>query len=369
MLANSQPVANTAVQVPASELKETSIAAAPAVAPSKTSVLGTGAGATTSVPPARAVSRQVIMRVAAPPKPIPFSAKQEALASNPGRPLDRDTEDQLRTKIARQPSNPANDLVVKHPDDPKIVKPQPVIASPEKSAEVPQPVPGTLAPGTTAPGTVVNAVPQTSVKPDVRKAAAPPSAERKVPQPPEGRPVRNVDTPQAQGHAVPRPPERPSTPVSAEKAVSQPRAETPEVNTGRPSAQDHAVPRPERANTPQPRYEPVVGSPQTKPQLVPQPPANDAASGHEAPRTEPRTAEPSRPESHPSPPREQSKPDRGRPTGNSARPTAEPATGHPTPKAESAPSGGREVRPAVSNTPPPSHKEEPKNTPPTDAPH
>ncbi len=117
VLTNSQPVAKAAVQVPSEELRQTSIAVAPPVAPSKTSVLGTKADASTSVPPGQAVSQQVVRRAAAPPRPVPFSAKQEALANNPGRPLDRDTEDQLRTKIARQPSDTHGNLVVKRPLD------------------------------------------------------------------------------------------------------------------------------------------------------------------------------------------------------------------------------------------------------------
>src|SRR6266849_6807992 len=143
VLANSQPVAPAAVKVPANELRETSIAVAPPVAPSKTSVLGTRAGASTSVPPGETVSQQVVRKVAAPPRPVPFSAKQDALASNPGRPLDHDTEDKLRTKIARQPSDTPGDLVVKHPLDVKTGNTKPAPDSREKSVETAQPAPST----------------------------------------------------------------------------------------------------------------------------------------------------------------------------------------------------------------------------------
>src|SRR6266852_4903573 len=54
VLTDSQPVAQAVVQVPAKELRETSIAVAPPVAPSKATVLGNKAGAPASLPPERA---------------------------------------------------------------------------------------------------------------------------------------------------------------------------------------------------------------------------------------------------------------------------------------------------------------------------
>jgi hypothetical protein len=407
VLTDSQPVANAVVQVPAKELRESSIAVAPPVAPSKATVLGNKAGAPASVPPEQAGSRQVIRKVAAPPSPIPFSAKQEALAHSPGRPLDRDTEDQLRTKIARQPSDTPGDLVVKHPLDAKTANTKSASDSPEKSVEVPQP----------ASSTAVHTVPRPPVKSETKEAAAPASAERTVPEPPqsrfglnaetsrpdhvvprpperpnvqkiatpasventiprppEDRPAVNAEASRVKDHSVPRPPDKPqverlASPASANRTISQPREDRPGVNAERPSAQDHAVPRPpERVNTQQPRYEPVVSSPRRESRSVPQPPANNAATDRDTSQHEHGRAEPRHLESQPSASREQSKPDRGRPTEGSARPSAEPRIERPTPKAEPAPSGGREL-PRASSTPPPPHAEQPKNSPRTDAPH
>jgi hypothetical protein len=365
VLADSQPVAKAAVQVPANELRETSIAVAPRVAPSKTSVLGTRAGASTSVPPGQAASRQVVRKIAAPPKPVPFSAKQEALANNPGRPLDRDTEDQLRTKIARQPSRTPDDLVIKHPFDPKIVNTKSAADSPEKSVEIPQPV----------PSTAVHPVPRPPVKPEAKKTAAPASAEQTVPQPPQGRSGLNTETSRVPDHVVPRPPDRAkvqkvATPASVESTVPHPPAGRPDVNAERPSARDHAVARPPvPVNTPQPKYEPVASSPGAESRPAPQSPANSAATDRDTPRHQPGSAEPRHSESQPSAPRDQSKPERVRPTESNARPNTESRTQHSTPKAEAAPSGGREARPHPSSTPPPPHTEQPNNTSPTDAPH
>jgi hypothetical protein len=106
-MANSQPVSKVAVAVNASEMRNASVVTAAAVAPERNSVLGARGAALTMTPPARAiVSRPVVSRVAPPAKPIPFEARQEALAKNPGRPLDAETETQLRTNLARQPQAP-----------------------------------------------------------------------------------------------------------------------------------------------------------------------------------------------------------------------------------------------------------------------
>src|SRR6201997_2140620 len=101
-MTSSQPVAKAAVAVPASAVKPEAFASAAPVAPAKTSVLGANVGVHAAVPPAQAMSRPVVSQAAPPPKPVPFEAKQEALAKNPGRPLDTQTEAQLRQNVMRQ---------------------------------------------------------------------------------------------------------------------------------------------------------------------------------------------------------------------------------------------------------------------------
>jgi hypothetical protein len=394
--------------VPARELRETSIAVAPPVAPSKASVLGTKAGASISVPPGQVGSHQVVRRVAAPPRPVPFSAKQEALADNPGRPLDRDTEDRLRTKIARQPSDTSGDFMVRRPLDTKTSNAKSASDSSEKVVENPQPAPTTPvhsvprppvksetkdapAPASaerTAPepprgryglnaetSHSDHAVPRPPERPNVQKMATPASVENTIPRPPEDRPAINAEAPRVKDHSVPRPPEksqveRLAVPTSVNRGVSQPPQGRPDVNAERSSAQDHAVPRPpERVNTPKPRYEPVVNSPRAESRSAPQPPANSATTDRDSSQRNNGGVEPSPHDSHRSAPREQSKPDRGRPTEGSGRPNAEQRIERPTPKAEVAPSGGRGLPPRASSTPPPPHAEHPKNSPRTDAPH
>jgi hypothetical protein len=47
-------------------------------------------------PPANVVTRRVVVRTTPPPPPVPFSARERALQSRPGRPLDRTTLNTLR---------------------------------------------------------------------------------------------------------------------------------------------------------------------------------------------------------------------------------------------------------------------------------
>jgi hypothetical protein len=92
-MANSESVSKVAVSVPANEMRNVSVMNAAAVV---------RAGASTGTPRAIA-NRPVVSHMAPPAKPIPFEARQEALGRNPGRPLDAETETQIRTNLARQP--------------------------------------------------------------------------------------------------------------------------------------------------------------------------------------------------------------------------------------------------------------------------
>src|SRR5215470_11743701 len=104
-MVNAQSVSKVSVQVPEREVRTASVAAVPEVASAKTSVLGMR-GATNQVPPAQAAPRQVVARTPPPARPVPFAVKQEALAANPGRPLDASAEERLRARVGEQ--QPAN---------------------------------------------------------------------------------------------------------------------------------------------------------------------------------------------------------------------------------------------------------------------
>jgi hypothetical protein len=98
-MAGSQSVARVAVQVPPSEVARAPLSGAAPVAPSRNSVLGANAGMRASVPPSQAFSRSVVTKSTPPAPPVPFAAKQAELARNPGRPLDPETEQQIRTTL------------------------------------------------------------------------------------------------------------------------------------------------------------------------------------------------------------------------------------------------------------------------------
>jgi len=103
VLVNSQSVGRVAVRVPQREIASVPAAVAAPVAPTTVSVLGNaGHGA---MPPSHAVPRAVFTRVTPPERPVPFAMKQQALSANPGRPLDDQTEQNLRRSVHREPLN------------------------------------------------------------------------------------------------------------------------------------------------------------------------------------------------------------------------------------------------------------------------
>ncbi len=374
VLTSSQPVAKAAVQVPAHELQEASVATAPSVAPSRTSVLGMKAGAPTSVPPAQAISRQVVAKVAAPPKPLPFAAKQEALATNPGQPLDRKTEDQIRIDIARQPMKMRGEPAATGPSSPKAAEVRPVPMPSEKAVEMSQPV----------PGTPLHNVPRPPEKPQVEQTPAAAATAKTVPHPPEGRPRVNAETPRVQDHAIPRPTEKPqvekTAPVaSAENTVPRPSEARPGPNAETPRVQDHAVPRPQdRGMSAERRPATTADTPRAQDRPVP-PPVNAGSPGRETPRHESAAAEPRHSEPQPGAPRSEPNHDRARsdpssgpaphPSQGGAPPTAEARAAHATPQAQPGPSGGREARPQQSGTAQSPHGQEQQSTPHAEQPH
>src|SRR5207302_1087256 len=102
VLVNSQPVGRVAVRVPQREIGSVPAAYSAPIAPTTVSVLGSQRQG--ALPP-RGAPRAVFTRVAPPERPVPFAMKQQALTANPGRPLDEQTEERLRTSIHREPAN------------------------------------------------------------------------------------------------------------------------------------------------------------------------------------------------------------------------------------------------------------------------
>jgi len=301
-MTNSEPVAKTAVTVPASEVKAGAFATAAPVAPQRNSILGVKAGAPTVVPPAQAMARPVVSHAAPPPKPVPFEAKQEILAKNPGRPLDTQTEAQVRANVTRQ-MPPAATRTPQPPAQPAKPSLPGVPAEPKPAAAEARPA---AHPTVTAPPTPAN------------------SAMRPVPRPPQPgvQPASSNPTPLANpvpspSRPVPRPPQPQLERTSG--GMAQPAAAVPHPagESSTPAAPSSPRPVPSATTTEMPRPKPPsIPRPVNQPSAAPRPP-----EGPPPPRVQSRSASPRPPaESRPQHPQTQSQP---KPTQN-----------HPAPKPE-----------------------------------
>jgi hypothetical protein len=304
-LTNSEPVARAAVAVPAGELRTASVVGAAPVAPARTSVLGARAGSPTVAPPARVVAaRPVVSHMAPPPKPVPFEAKQEALAKTPGRPLDAHVEAELRTNVARQASPAAHARDATQPVQPgkpgtpaaaapggtnlgaPAGKPvlRPVVATPQPAQPA---TPARMIPRSPQPGPAGST---SNIPPPVNgtrpSAPIPPAnAARPVPRPPQ---VDHATNTEGTGPAQPSTsqpgashrPEAPFNPNPSQPShASQPSTESPRPVTPRPSQNEarpaatqpareaaprapQAEPRPQAESRPQAQRAPAESRPQ-----------------------------------------------------------------------------------------------------------
>ncbi len=95
---SAQPVNRAIVPVPREALTRGEFSANPGVAPQRVSVLAhPGPPVNVPHPSESVVQRAVVARQAPPPAAVPFAARQQALQANPGRPVDPQTVNRLRT--------------------------------------------------------------------------------------------------------------------------------------------------------------------------------------------------------------------------------------------------------------------------------
>jgi len=189
--------------VPASEVHTGTVGDGGSGGSVRTSVLGVGAGRPTAAPPARVTTaRPVFSRVAPPARPIPFEAKQEVLARTPGRPLDSQTEAEIRTRVERD-ATPASGRNANAPGQFGRPANQP---TPSVNAAQPNPTPrpgGPQRPGISQqPQTEMNAparnVPR-PLQPGLPTGPAsqpqPANAPRPVPRPPQIERTTTMESP------------------------------------------------------------------------------------------------------------------------------------------------------------------------------
>jgi len=246
-MTNSEPVAKAAVVVPASQVRAGAFVTGAPVAPARTSVLGVNAAAHAPVPAPQAMARPVVSHMAPPPKPVPFEAKQEALARNPGRPLDAQTEAQVRTNYMRTAQPAAANRTAPTPAQP--VRPgapataaQP--AQPGAPATAAQPArAGVPAPNTQAPRPGMPAAAAQPVRTGGPAVPNPAAANASEPaRPTVGAAQPQPSTPLTPARNVPRPPQPGIRPVSANPA-NPANAATPAT----PAPASRPVPRPPAA--------------------------------------------------------------------------------------------------------------------------
>jgi hypothetical protein len=302
-MATSQAVAKAAVAVPANAVRPESFATSAAVAPARTSVLGANATVRAAVPPAQVTSRAVVSHTAPPPKPVPFEAKQEALAKNPGRPLDTQTESQLRANVMRQaPASmnhggptPAAVPTAKSaaPVTPAATQPpkpgSPATPTAMESRPATRPMVGSTAPQPMAPAPTHNVPrpPQASVRPVSTNPSgsptppnpdAPANASRPVPRPPQPG-VANAGEPHSNVASSPKPAAPPTGPRPPQN-ISSPNAEAsnprPPQNASRPTVQS-SNPRPPQ-NMPRPNMQ----QPNPRPSAQTHPPSQPSMSHPQA---------------------------------------------------------------------------------------
>ncbi|PYT24080.1 MAG: hypothetical protein DMG57_29935 [Acidobacteria bacterium] len=100
--ANSRAVSRSGVNVSSQTVASAQVIGMTApVAPRRESVMGHSADNMTSIPRPResVLAHPVVTRSVPPPAPVPFAARQQALAENPGRPLDNATLTNLRRQM------------------------------------------------------------------------------------------------------------------------------------------------------------------------------------------------------------------------------------------------------------------------------
>ena len=279
----SQPVGKAAVRLSKEAIAKAPVTAVAAVAPVQASVRGVAAPG--SRPPAEAMKRPVVAKAPPPPAPVPFTAKQSALAAHPGRPLD------AAALAAVKPAAPApapSVKVVSPPAQRAVAPPKQQAAGPGRP-QAPEATKGPQPPEATK-GPRARDAQEASRPPEARKAPQPPvSAPRppeaqKAPQRPEVQeapkpPVSVPRPPEAQkAQEAPQPPETPGRPRRPE--VQE--APKPPVSVPRPPEAQKAPQPPETPRRPQ---RPEVQEAPKPPVSVPRPPeAQKAPQPPEVPR-------------------------------------------------------------------------------------
>jgi hypothetical protein len=238
------------------QVQPATMTVAPSVAPVKQALAPAAGNRPAPRPPARAVNMQVVAKVAPPPPPVPFAAKQAGLQQNLGRPVN--------IPAIRQTLPPARPAVtaptVRVAPPARQVVPPVRAAQPAPPANRPPAAPANRPPAVTPPA------PQTNPRP----------VQPNPPATPANRPPA-VTPPAPQTNPRPVQPNPPATPANRPPAVTPPAPQTsprpvqappsnprPAETSPRP-VQPNPPPRPAQAAPPQPPPEKAPAKPPQKP--------------------------------------------------------------------------------------------------------
>lgn len=313
---SGQPVARAAVTVNARDIASAPVNARAAVAPNRNSVLGLHANTANRVaaPPAAVASRAVVAKAVAPPPPVPFAARQQALAAHPGQPIARQEMQRL------QPATRTPEAVAARP----AVKQAP----PGKAAQASPVQPGMARPGNQPGNPNANRPGNPPANQPANRPGAAPTQPNNRPQPNQPQP----NQPQPNNRPEPNRPQ-PNQPTPNNRP-----AEPPAKNDRPAAAQPNSRPQPNQPqpNQPQPNNRPEPNRPQPK-----QPTPNNRPAEPPVKNDHPPAAQPNnRPQPNQPQPNNRPEPNRAQP--NQPAPNNRPEPNRPT---QTPPAQARPVQP------------------------
>src|SRR5436190_1862189 len=201
------------------------------VTPTQQSVLAQPTGVEARRPPERVTTREVIVRRQPAAAPVPFAAREQALAAHPGRPLDNTTMRALRTSTPNANARP-------------FVRP----AIPEQRGQTPAPALRPAREGLvvaqperrqpSAP--VATPAPAPAPAPTPARQVAPRAADQRGNQPDRGKRPEERPSPSTRQTRADRPPPSAAPAPAPERQTAEPQRQQPEA---RPAAEQPAQDR------------------------------------------------------------------------------------------------------------------------------
>ncbi|MBS0446452.1 MAG: hypothetical protein JSR59_10945 [Proteobacteria bacterium] len=265
--AQSKPVARATLQVSQEVVARAPVAAVAPVAPVRASLVGAAPPARAK-PPAAVVARAVVAKAPPPPPQIAFAAKQQALAAQPGKPLEAAAVARLAppAAVASHTATSVHVVTAAPARAAPLPPPKPGASAARAAGSVPAArpparPPGPAAPGPAAPGPATRPGPGAAPGPaaapgpsparpaePVRPGAGvPPAARSNVAHPPPTLPPRS-EVPQRPAEA---PPHREAPPAA--EPVRPPPAAAPAPQRVEPAPPHAAVPPQRPASGPPPK--------------------------------------------------------------------------------------------------------------------